>query len=42
MAVHQFTQTQAQGQGGRQQQPGIGHQAVVVEGDVDAVGGLRW
>ena len=36
--VHQFTQTQAEGQAGRQQQPGVGHQAVIVEGDVDAVG----
>ena len=40
--VHQFTQTQTDGQGGGQQQPSIGHQAVVVEGDVDAVGVLRW
>ena len=30
------------GQGGGQQQPGIGHQAVIVEGDVDAVGVLKW
>ena len=31
-------QAQAPGQGGRKDQPGIGHQAVVVEGDADAVG----
>ena len=37
MAVHQFTQTQMVGQGNRQEQSGIGHQTVVVEGDVDAV-----
>ena len=40
--VHQFTQTQAQGEAGGQQQPGIGHQAVIVKGDVDAVGALKW
>ena len=40
--VHQFSQTQAQGQAGGQQQPGVGHQTVVVEGDVDAVGVLEW
>ena len=37
VAVRQFTQTQVLGQGGWQQQAGIGHQAVVVEGDADAV-----
>ena len=42
VAVHQFTQTQALGQGDRKEQPGIGHQAVVVEGDADAVGVLKW
>ena len=31
-------QAQAPGQGGRQDQPGIGHQAAVVEGDLDPVG----
>ena len=30
---------QAQGEGGRKDQPGIGHQVVIVEGDADAVGG---
>ena len=40
--VRQFTKPQAQGQGGGQQQPGIGHQAVIVEGDLDAVGVLKW
>ena len=42
VAVHQFTQTQALGQGDRKEQPGIGHQTVVVEGDADAVGVLKW
>ena len=40
--VNQFTQTQALGEGDRKEQPGIGHQAVVVEGDLDAVGLLKW
>ena len=40
--VHQFTQTQAEGEGGGQQQPGIGHQAVIIKGDSDAIGGLKW
>ena len=38
MVVDELTQTQVMGQGHRQDQPGIGHQAVVVEGDLDAVG----
>ena len=42
VAVNQFTQTQVVGQHDRQKQPGIGHQAVVVAGNVDAVGRLRW
>ena len=29
----EFGQAQAQGEGGRQDQPGIGHQAMIVEGD---------
>ena len=41
VAVRQFIQTQAQSEAGGQQQPGIGYQAVVVEGDADAVGGLK-
>ena len=40
--VHQFAQTQAQGQGGRQDQPGVGHQAVIIEGDTDAVWMVAW
>ena len=36
--VYEFPQTQVLGEGGRQEQAGIGHQAVVVKGDLDAVG----
>ena len=35
----QVGQAEMLGQGGRQEWPGIGHQAVIVEGDADAVGG---
>ena len=42
MVVDQLGQAQAPGQGGRKDQPGIGHQAVVVEGDADAVGVVAW
>ena len=40
--VNQLGQTQVQGQGGRKDQPGIGHQAAVVEGDLDPVGVVAW
>ena len=40
--VNQLGQPQVQGQRGWKDQPGIGHQAVVVEGDVDAVGVFAW
>ena len=40
--VNQLGQTQVQGEGGRQDQPGIGHQAAVVEGDLDPVGVVAW
>ena len=42
MAVHQLAQSQMMGQRDRQDQPCIGHQAVIVEGDVNAIGALRW
>ena len=42
MVVDQFGQAQAPGQGGRKDQPGIGHQAVIVEGDADAIGVVAW
>ena len=35
-------QAKAQGEGGGKDQPGIGHQAVVVKGDLDAVGVVTW
>ena len=40
--VNQLGQAQVMGQGDRKQQPRIGHQAVVVEGDMDAVRLLAW
>ncbi len=42
VTVNEFTQAHALGQGGRQEQPGIVDQAVVVEGYLDAVGVLKW
>ena len=42
MVADEFTQAQVQGKGDRKEQPGIGHQAVVVEGDSDAVGLAEW
>ena len=42
MVVDEFTQTQVLGEGDREEQPGIGHQAVVVEGDLNAVGMVKW
>ena len=42
VAVNQLGQTQALGQGDRQEQSGIGHQAVIIKGNLDAVGALRW
>ena len=40
--INQLGQAQMQCQGGRQDQPSIGHQVVVVEGDLDAVGVVAW
>ena len=40
--VNQLRQAQAESQSGGQQKPGIGHQAVVIKGDLDAVGVLKW
>ena len=34
MTVDEFTQAQVLGEGDRKEQPSIGHQAVVVEGDL--------
>lgn len=38
LAAHQFAQPQMMGQRDRQDQPRIGHQTVIVKGDMDAVG----
>ena len=40
--VNQFGQAQMPGQGGGKEQPGIGHQAAVVEGDTNTVGVVAW
>ena len=42
VVVDEFTQTQVLGEGDRKEQPSIGHQAVVVEGDLDTVGVIQW
>ena len=42
MVVHQLAQSQVVGQGDRQQQSGIGYQAVIIKGNVDAIGAFRW
>ena len=36
--VDEFSQAQVPGEGGRQEQAGIGHQAMVVKEDADTVG----
>ena len=41
MLPEELGQAKAQGEGGGKDQPGIGHQAVVVEGDLDRSGWLR-
>ena len=40
--VDEFPQAQVLGEGHREQQPSIGHQAVVVKRDLDAVGVVAW
>ena len=40
--VDEFSQAQVPGQGGRKEQPGIGHQAMVVKEDADTVGFVLW
>ena len=44
MAILVELQKDAQvlGEGHRKEQPSIGHQAVVIEGDLNAVGVLKW
>lgn len=38
MLIDQLAQSQPDREGGREQQPGVGDQALVVKGDVDLVG----
>ena len=40
--VNEFPQPEMPGEGGRQEQAGIGHQAVVVKDDTDTVGVVAW
>ncbi len=40
--VYEFPQAQVLGEGGRKNQPGIGHQAVVVKDDANTVGVVAW
>ena len=42
VAVNQFTQTQPESQSGGKHQSGIGHQAVIIKGDSDVIGVLKW
>ena len=42
VVVDELAQTQTPGQGDRQDQPGIGYQAGIVEGDLDAVRVVTW
>ena len=39
--LHRFTQTRAEGKDGGHQPPGIGHQAVIIKGGIDAIGTLK-
>ena len=41
VAVNQFAQPQVAGKGGGQQQPGVGYQTVIVEGNLDAIRGAQ-
>ena len=40
--VHQFVRFQAVSHRDRKQQSGIGHQVVIVEGDLDAIEIVAW
>ena len=40
--VDEFSQAQVPGEGGRHEQAGIGHQAMVVKEDADTVGFVLW
>ncbi len=41
VALDQLTQAEVLGQGGRQEEPRVGHQALVVEGHIEAVEAVR-
>jgi hypothetical protein len=41
MGLDEVLEAKMLGQGGRQQEPGVGHQAIVVEGRVEAVQAVR-
>ena len=40
--LYQLGKTEVQSQGGWEEQAGIGHQAVIIEGDLDAVEVVAW
>ena len=42
VTVYEFPQAQVLGEGGRKEQAGIGHQAVVIKDDADPVGVVAW
>ena len=42
MTVDEFPQAQVPGEGGKKEQAGIGHQAVVIKDDADPVGIVLW
>ena len=42
VVVDEFTQTQVLGESDRKEQPSIGHQAVVIKGDLDPVWVVAW
>ena len=42
VVVDEFPQVQVLGEGGRQEQTGVDHQAVVVSDDADTIGSFLW
>jgi hypothetical protein len=39
--VNEVLETEMGGQGGRQEEPGVGHQAVIIERHIEAVEAVR-
>jgi hypothetical protein len=39
--VDEITETEVMGQGGRHEQPRVGHWAIIVEGDIEPVEAVR-